>query len=450
MTRGLRMKIIDCLDIARYDIRQKNKIYLRMIHGMLLIISVLLFSEIAMSAINRFYKDTVLDYSRKNCALYFPQRDLRTGRYSARDEEVISILSDLLYVESTIDDVVLDVPRIVKEDQKSFINMNEVSLVHKSNIYKSTENNNNDVIKLNVIGYASDYQMLSRAEAEAFVYQNPTEQLMLLGRMPQTDCEFLLDNMFLEELNISLDEAERLLDEKITICVNECELFSDMVLVGIINSNFTNETHLKTAQLWISLDEEEMAVLPKKSERVVFYLDSWEDGKAITEEIDRLQLSDTVFYDEEESRICGYVSNLQVFADFVIKMIAFFIVVALGMSLFNLYRGHICDSAQYYGMLSAIGMQSKDIYRIYFCEILFIFLIGIIETLPITVILLNVANLILSFTLGGGLDIELKSIVFSFIKVTSLTALFSFVMTGMILNKQFSKPLAMQLRKRDL
>lgn len=438
------MKRKDCFMIACRDIKCKKNFCLQAVRGIFTIAAVLLFFMLIVYGIHLYYKEETAKCTAYNEASYTPLRNTADAAFSEEDFSILKLFSELSCIESTIDQVNIDMPQLSGMPEKAFVNLKYISVLCGGKTYTQSEEEQ-EAFSLQATGYNADYQMFSDVQLEAYEILNQTEPLCS-GRFLQSANEVLVNEVFLQQFQLKDTD---ILNQPMSIFANEIAVFSDLTCVGILRNEYTNDVHQPNqAVLRLMLSDSTLAKLPVQTETIRFIPYHPDSYQQIKELISQSHLEDTVVYHTEEIEMCCYIGQIRQFADMILCSITFLILLALFLSLYGTLLNHVQNSANYYGMLSAIGMQTRDKMRIFYYEFCCLVVIGVMAAVPVGIVLFLTTNVLLNTLFVSELYISALSMLGCTIIVAIFVLVFTFLLTTIILHRQFRLQIVAQLKAR--
>lgn len=439
------MKRKDCLTIACRDIKCKRNFCRQAVQGIFIIVVVLSFFMLIVCSIHLYYQKETADCTEYNVASYAPVRNTATGSFSEDDISTIDLFSKSQYIESTIDKAIIDVPRLAGMPDKAFVNLKYVSILCGQKTYTQSEDEQ-EVFSLEAVGFNADYKMFSDVKVKAFEIKHKKEPLCC-GRFPQSDNEVLVNEAFLQQF--LLKESD-ILNQTVSVYANGINIFSNMTCVGILRNEYINDVkHANKVVLWLMLSNDVLDELPIQTEMIQFIPNKLNSYQKIEELISQNHLENVVFYDSEEIEICCYVEQIKRFADVILYSIAVLILMALFLSLYSTLLNYVKNCTGYYGMLSAIGMQTRDKTRIFYYEFGCIGMIGVLTAFPVGIVLFLITNVLLNYLFVGELHISVLTMFNCVVTIAIFVLALIFMFTAILLRRQFRQPVVKQLKEQS-
>lgn len=436
------MKRKDCFMIACRDIKCKRNFCLQAVRGIFTIITVLLFFMLIVYGIHLYYKEETAKCTAYNVAGYTPLRNTADEAFSEEDFSVLKLFSEFSCIESTIDQVNIDMPQLSGMPEKAFVNLKYISVLCGEKTYTQS-GDEQEIFSLQATGYNADYQMFSDVQLEAYEILNQTKPLYS-GRFPHSANEVLVNEVFLQQFQLKDSD---ILNQPLSIFANEIAVFSDLTCVGILRNEYTNDVNQPNqAVLRLMLSDSTLAKLPVQTETIRFIPYHPDSYQQIKELILQNNLEDTVVYHSEEVEMCCYIEQIRQFADMILCGIAFLILLALFLSLYSTLLNHVQSSTNYYGTLSAIGMQMRDKLRIFYYEFGCLGVIGVLAAVPVGIALFLTTNVLLNTLFVSELHISALSMLSCTIIVAIVVLILTFLLTAIILYRQFRLQIVTQLK----
>lgn len=436
------MKTGDCFMIARRDIKAKKNFCFQVVRGVFTIVVVLTFFLLVVYGIRLYYTEEVAECTSDNVVSYTPLRNTPSNEFSEEDLSTMELFLNSPYIESTVDRVNIDMPKLSNMPDKAFVNLKYISVLCGEKTYFQSADEQ-AVFSLQATGFNADYQMFSEVQLEAFETLNNIKPLKN-GRFPQSADEVLVNEVFLRQFQM---QESDILNQPLSILVNNNTVFSGLTCVGILRNDYANSAQdLNQAVLWLLLNKTYLEKLPFRSEQVQFYPYQLDSFQKIEEVILQNKLENTVFYFSDEIEICLYIERIKLFTDVILCSITLFIILALSLSLYSVLFNHVQKCTGYYGMLSAIGMQIEDKLKVFYYEFCILVVLGILAAIPVGIVLYLITNYLLNTFFVSELSISVLSM-FGCVAVISIFVLIlTLIIATVILFRQFKLPIIEQLR----
>jgi ABC-type antimicrobial peptide transport system permease subunit len=259
-------------------------------------------------------------------------------------------------------------------------------------------------------------QMISDAElseySQKFGSENP-----LIGNELRNDKEIIISEYMLSKYGFTLEQAENLIGQKISIEMSDGEenkpLFDEYTLVGIIRSDFFRISSRKYSPHFI---------VPFSDTLFTAQGGQDVDTLSFTTIVNSLSYSDAIRANEsllQYGKSISLSSTAAIYADTemqqilynkIILLVAVLLVFAVIVFVYSIVSYYFKMRNSYIGLQRAVGMKSGQVFSVFLCEFLMMSTISLAISLPSSFALMAALRAFILQTLGYSMTVSLKDL----------------------------------------
>ena len=223
----------------------------------------------------------------------------------------------------------------------------------------------------------------------------------IYGSYPENPGEVMVSDYILESYGFTKKQQRNLIGKKISLFAEDetkNKYFSEYILTGIFKAEvmekreyeFSGNTH--TEHIAVNLRKDEYDNINLKSSTCRFYFTSYQKLQEGQQQLEK------VFPERVEINYKGNKYSIVTKCLNVIYKILFFLAVglvfAMSVSVINMLHFFLQRNTEYFSMMRKIGMQSFNIYQIYFFELLTLISIAVMIGTYSSIVLVMIFNIV--------------------------------------------------------
>lgn len=452
------MSILQCFSLSLYNLWRRKKYSISLIRSILIIMTLSIVINVLISGINKEY-DNIIYKSASINSLEIILKTNDTGEYVENDNyKLLKLISEFESVEKEMYTCPIDIPKYLKREDMYFVNNNLVTMnidgINYNGIndftydfdkamYGSNKSKSNYTVpfKVNLVDYQGE--TFFENEMVEFEHKYPNEKLILAGRMLSEKNELIITDYMLEKFGVK--NYEDILSKKVSFYVEEKELINQYKIVGIINSNFYRiKSRFQSSQILISADKDTYREFKPRIVNCRIPIKDYINSVPVINKAYDLKIgefSPAIFADQ-----FYFVSKVQAVVNYIFKYVAFFICLAILLSLFSILYTNIKEKYSYFGILQAIGFTNKNLVIIFICEIIVINIIALLISFVFSILILYIFNNFMVVLTGVKLPFDLLSYInISLITLLAISIVF-IVITFLLIIKVLLNQIAITIK----
>ena len=437
------MKLLNVARFGNRDLLSKRKNTRGLFLNFFLIMFLFLTWCTLMIGFGRAYDDILLGEASGNYL---------TNSYFLEDEvesnNSFDALGDFEETGELLEFSNLDLCSVLGKDNWGFVNNKYVSLIMDGETYQGV----NDYSYYFEAEYdprelRSTYTVPFRirvCKSEIFFHQNDYveykyrypdfyENAMLAGNSRLGPGELVISDYMLKRFGLDSGYDE-MIGKKITFCVEGVPVVENMTLTGIVDSRLFMQKDPCNTQVFLGdfdgADEQyhlDGVVQEIPLNDFSFFYDVKSKANKIGIEIS--------FIDEAKFAKYDAVASAKKIVDDIVGTFATLILVALGSNLINVLQRELEERYQFYGMLRAIGMKARDLWKIVYLQLFEMTLLSALLSFGLSQLVVWAINNAMDNSYGVRINVSLSENLGLIIGLTLLISLLALLVEAPIMIK---------------
>jgi ABC-type antimicrobial peptide transport system permease subunit len=230
-------------------------------------------------------------------------------------------------------------------------------------------------------------------ERSEFHAKYPRDEIIRYGKAITLDNDAMISDYMLERFGVPKEDFANIIGQKVSVlyCAGgkETVLLDESYLCGILSQNFFRiENERYSPQFIVSVKNKSLAPIEDFDLTVRADVPDFRRLKDYAEKMEGKNVAD-VYYDGQTVSLYRDIESEKEIVSFIFMVVAIAISTAFVVNIYHLQYYHVQRKKYFFGLLGAIGMPRRDLWKLLFYELCFIAVASALLSITVSLVLLN-------------------------------------------------------------
>ena len=383
------MKFTDCLSVAWYNITHKKRFYVRLFLNLLFMtVSVMLWLSV-LSALS-FAHNSYLYGAASDNVMYFNIN--RSDDHTNDNYDAFCSLNAMDETMRAAASAKVDLPAYLQKDGWSFVNIKYTEAVinekrfqgeNDYSYYFEREYDRRELpSKYSVplhLAVTATSALWTDNELTEYRFKAGRNTPLLAGTTELDEGQLVISDYILQRFGISTNRLDDLIGEHISIFCEGTTILEDYEITGILDRNLFHVDALNDSpQIFIAESDDVCTQFGITDFSYRLPIDGYENTDTVLRAAEEIQSYGWDYILEYISEYYAFIAHMQTIVRKIGGLFGITILSALSLMFYQAFSRYFSDQRSWYGMLSAVGMERRNLHTIILSELgillLFVFI----------------------------------------------------------------------------
>ena len=379
------MKYTDCLSVAWYNITHKKRFYIRLFLNLLFMtVSVMLWLSV-LSALSVAHNSYLYGAASDN-VMYFDIN--RSDDHTNDNYDAFCSLNAMDETMMAAASAKVDLPKYLHQDGWSFVNIKYAEMVvnrkhfqgeNDYSYYFEREYDRRELpSKYSVplhLAVTTTPALWTDNELTEYRFKAGRNTPLLAGSAELHDGKLVISDYMLQRFGIRTEHWDDLIGQHISILCEGTTILEDYEITGVLDSNLFHVDALKDSpQIFISESDAVCSQFDITAFSYRLPIDGYENTDTVLRAANEIESYGWDYILEYLSEYYAFIAHMQTIVRKIGGLFGIAILSALSLMFYQAFSRYFSDQRSWYGMLSAVGMERRNLHTIILSELGFLLL----------------------------------------------------------------------------